>query len=90
MKRQCIWVLRKKEVFIVYVMNTMKKFNVLCWNVRGLSNPEKSDVVRNQIKDSRCDVICIQETKWNGDELTYVSRVLPTFFERNCVILSAR
>lgn len=75
---------------IVIIMYTMKKINLLCWNTRGLSSEEKSDVVRNLIKDSRCDVICIQETKWNGNELNYVSRVLPTFFERNCVILSAR
>lgn len=55
-----------------------------------MCSAEKSDIVRNLIKDSRCDVICIQETKRNKDELKYTSRVLPSFFERNCVILSAK
>lgn len=30
------------------------------WNV---DNPHKSDVVKNLLKERKCDVVCIQETK---------------------------
>ena len=36
---------------------------ILSWNVRGLNNPQKRDMVNNLLKEWKCDVVCFQETK---------------------------
>ena len=36
---------------------------LLSWNVRGLNNPQKREVCKNLLKEWRCDVVCLQETK---------------------------
>lgn len=59
----------------------------MSWNVRGLGDSSKCAVVRNTIRMSRCDVICLQETKSNVNHLQYVHDVLPSFFDRQCATL---
>ena len=39
------------------------KLRLISWNIRGLNNPQKRDVVKNLLKDWRGDVVCLQETK---------------------------
>ena len=36
---------------------------VLCWNVRGLNNPAKRNVVREFVVESKVNLVCLQETK---------------------------
>jgi exonuclease III len=36
---------------------------ILCWNVRGLNDPAKRDVVREFIASLRVCVVCLQETR---------------------------
>lgn len=67
----------------------IKIIKLLSWNCRGLGCLDKCLVVRNVIRASRCDVVCIQETKWNEIELSYVLSVLPTFFENECMYINA-
>lgn len=67
----------------------MKRIKILSWNVRGLGDLKKCDIVRNTIKSSRCDVCCFQETKWNTFDPLIYATALPTFFEKNCVALKA-
>lgn len=67
----------------------LKKIKIMSWNTRGLGDEKKCNVVRNVIRSSRCDVCCLQETKWNDFDVLYYSRVLPTFFDRNCVAIKA-
>lgn len=67
----------------------LKKFKLLSWNCKGLGSLEKCSVVRNVIRSSRCDVVCMQETKWNKMNLIYVSTVLPSFFEFDCMYIDA-
>lgn len=50
---------------------------------------KKCGVVRDLIRSSRCDICCLQETKWNQIDFSYVASVLPTFFARNCVSVNA-
>ena len=40
----------------------MKK-KMISWNVRGLNDPRKCLVVKNLLREWKCDVICLQETK---------------------------
>jgi hypothetical protein len=39
------------------------KLRILSWNVRGLNNPRKREVVKNLLRDWKGDVVCLQETK---------------------------
>lgn len=62
----------------------------MSWNVRGLGDDSKCNVVRNTIREARCDVIGLQETKINERDLNYVSRALPSFFDKQIVSLAAQ
>ena len=35
----------------------------ISWNVRGINNPQKREVVRHLLREWRCDIVCLQETK---------------------------
>ena len=39
---------------------------LLSWNVRGLNNPRKRKVCKNLLKEWRCDIICLQKTKFSS------------------------
>ena len=39
------------------------KLKILSWNVRGLNNPRKQEVVKNMLRNWKGDVVCLQETK---------------------------
>ena len=39
------------------------KLKMISWNVRGLNDPKKRLVVRNLLREWKCDVVCLQETK---------------------------
>lgn len=67
----------------------LQKIKILSWNTRGLGGVEKCNVVKNVIKESRCDVCCLQETKWNTDDPLCHAKALPNFFERRCAALLA-
>lgn len=67
----------------------LKKLKLMSWNCRGLGSIEKSEVVRNVIRHSRCDVCLLQETKLNESNLNYYSCALPSFFEKQAVMLYA-
>lgn len=70
-------------------MINFKRLKLVSWNVRGLGLLQKCYVVRDVLRASRCDIVCFQETKINKMEFNYVSRLLPSFFEYNCVFLDA-
>lgn len=67
----------------------LKKIKLLSWNCRGLGCVKKCEVVRNVIKQLRYGVCLLQETKWNQSNFIYYSRILPTFYDRNCVVVHA-
>jgi hypothetical protein len=48
------------------------KLKILSWNVRGLNSPRKREVVKKLLRDWRCDIICLQETKINKMDLQTV------------------
>lgn len=67
----------------------VKKLKIMSWNVRGLGDSSKCNVVRNSIRQARCDVCCLQETKMNTTDFQFYSLVFPSYFERNVVGISA-
>ena len=42
------------------------KLKKISWNVRGLNDPQKRLVVRNLLREWKCDIVCLQETKLVG------------------------
>ena len=39
------------------------KIKMISWNVRGLNDSRKQLVVKNLLREWKCDVVCLQETK---------------------------
>ncbi len=44
-------------------MYVFMQLKLLSWNVRGVNNTQKREVIRNFLRDWRCNVVCLQETK---------------------------
>ena len=42
------------------------KLKMISWNVRGLNDPKKRLVVRNLLREWKCDIVRLQETKLVG------------------------
>ena len=38
-------------------------FRLLSWNVRGINDLYKRDILKSFLRDWKCDLICLQETK---------------------------
>ena len=45
---------------------------LLSWNVRGLNNPRKRLVCKNLLKEWKCDIVCLQETKVASIDIAFV------------------
>ena len=45
----------------------------ISWNIRGLNNPHKQDILRNMIRDNRPDILVIQETKMLKEKVECLS-----------------
>ena len=41
----------------------LMKIKMISWNVRGLNDSRKRLVVKNSLREWKCDVVCLQETK---------------------------
>ena len=50
-------------VFVVGDILVLMKIKMISWNVRGLNDSRKRLVVKNLLREWKCDVVCLQETK---------------------------
>ena len=50
-------------VFVVGDFLVLMKIKMISWNVRGLNDPRKRLVVKNLLREWKCDVVYLQETK---------------------------
>ena len=48
---------------------------LLSWNVRGLNNPRKRDVVKNLLREWKCDIVCLQESKLGNTSSILVKNI---------------
>src|SRR3954468_17273997 len=58
-----------------------RNWRVLCWNVRGLNSEARQRDVRNKIDESRCSIICLQETKIDSFDLRLIRKFYPRRFD---------
>lgn len=66
----------------------IRKWNVLCWNVRGVNSDKKWNAIRDRISDSHCDVICLQETKRESFDVAFVNKICPPCFDHFAILPS--
>lgn len=66
-----------------------RPFLVVSWNVRGLGDSDKCNLVRNVFTDAKPSVICIQETKLASIDLFKAKSFLPTNFAASFVLAPA-
>lgn len=62
-------------------MNT-RDWNILCWNICGINGSEKWDAVRDKIEKSASAVICLQETKKDSFDSSFIRKFAPRHFDR--------
>jgi hypothetical protein len=62
---------------------------ILCWNIRGINASEKWDAVRDKVEESSCSVICLQETKREHFDVSYIRKFAPRRFDKFDFIPSA-
>ena len=54
------------ELIFSWDILVFMNLKILSWNVRGLNDRRKRSIVKNLLRDWKCDVICLQETKLTG------------------------
>lgn len=68
-------------------MNTSprnKICNILCWNIRGINSENKWLAIAHKIEESACAIICLQETKREHFDHSYLRKFCPRRFDRFC------
>lgn len=59
-----------------------RSWNVLNWNIRGLNDIGKSDAVRAKIEESSCAIYCLQETKKENFNHSFIKKLAPKRFDK--------
>jgi len=62
--------------------NHKRSWNVLNWNVRGLNGDGKCEAVKAKIEESTCSVYCIQETKKETFDHSFIKKLAPKRFDK--------
>jgi exonuclease III len=55
--------------------------NVLFWNVRRIVDINKYALVKDAIIESKCDIVCLQETKWKQHSIFRLKIICPNKFK---------
>lgn len=63
-------------------------WNILCWNIRGLNADNKCLALRNKIDESGCSVVCLQETKKESFDHSFIRKCCPRRFDKYEFVLS--
>ena len=66
----------------------VRKWIILCWNVRGINSDKKWHAIKDRINDSFCDIICLQETKRETFDDAYIRNFCPPSFDQYVVLPS--
>jgi hypothetical protein len=61
-------------------INEKREWVVLCHNIRGISSESKWNSIRNKIHETKCDIMCLQETKRESFDQAYLRKFVPKSF----------
>lgn len=59
----------------------VKSWKVLSWNVRGLNSDKKWNAIYDRLSTVHCDILCLQETKREQFDLSYIRKFCPSQFD---------
>jgi exonuclease III len=59
-----------------------RNWNILNWNIRGINSEDKCNAVKEKIEESLCAVYCIQETKRDHFEHSFIRKLAPKRFNK--------
>lgn len=54
-----------------------RDWNILNWNIRGINDPMKWTALANKIEESQCSIVCLQETKKESFDSSYIKNFCP-------------
>ena len=80
---------RARPSFLFYIISfmssvspTVRLWNILCWNIRGLNGDDKWTPLRDKIDESNAAVVCLQETKMMHFDNSTIRKFAPKRFDR--------
>jgi hypothetical protein len=62
--------------------DTSRSWNILNWNIRGLNSEDKCNAIKEKIEESACSIFCIQETKREHFDHSYIKKLAPKRFNK--------
>ena len=65
------------SVCLSLLVSMNRNWNILYWNIRGINAQAKWDALRNKIDESSCAIVCIQETKKECFDASYIRNFAP-------------
>lgn len=67
--------------FSMNSIQNRKQWKVLCWNVGGLNSESKWDSIRDKIVESKCDIVCLQQTKKEFIDTSFIKKICPPYLD---------
>lgn len=65
-----------------FFMNNSRSWSILNWNIRGLNAENKWLALKQKIEESADGIVCLQETKREVFDLTYINNFCPHRFNK--------
>lgn len=59
----------------------VKQWNILSWNITGINSDAKWNAIRDRLCNNNCDVLCLQETKCETFDISYLRNFCPASFD---------
>jgi exonuclease III len=59
-----------------------RSWNILNWNIRGINSEDKCTAVKEKIDESACAIFCIQETKRDHFDHSFLKKLAPKRFNK--------
>lgn len=57
--------------------NQNRIWNIFSWNIRGINSRDKWDHIRAKILESGAAIVCLQETKREDFDASYITKFCP-------------
>jgi hypothetical protein len=67
-------------IFCLFLMNhnrNNRAWSILSWNIRGINSQLKWDHIRSKIFESSAQIVCLQETKRDVFDQSFISNFYP-------------
>jgi exonuclease III len=61
---------------------TKRTWSILNWNIRGINSEDKCNAIKEKIEESACAIFCIQETKRDHFDHSYIKKLAPKRFDK--------